>query len=92
MLFVVPVFKYDPPNSTTFPHSVSLLNDFRSFVNCDFKGAKLVGTVAQGGGKGFEFVLKESKPYYFACGEHGGKHCTVGLMKFFVWPLTPLRG
>lgn len=89
MLFVVAVFKYDPPNVTTFPHSVYLLKDFRSFMTCNLKRATLVGNVVQGGGTGFEFVLKESKPYYFACGEHSGIHCKVGLMKFFVWPLKP---
>ncbi|XXG70771.1 hypothetical protein AAC387_Pa07g0176 [Persea americana] len=83
------VFMYDPPNGTTFPHSVYLLKDFRSFMTCNLKKATMVGNVVQGGGTGFNFVLKERKPYYFACGERGGVHCNMGLMKFFVWPLKP---
>ncbi|XP_057783047.1 uncharacterized protein LOC131000917 [Salvia miltiorrhiza] len=81
------VFKYDPPNDTTFPHSVYLLPDFWSFKNCDLRRARKIGEVSAGGGDGFEFVLKRWQPYYFACGEHGGAHCKDGLMKFAVWPL-----
>lgn len=86
---ILAVFMYDPPNGTTFPHSVYLLKDFRSFITCNLKKATLVGNVVQGGGTGFNFVLKERKPYYFACGERGGVHCNMGLMKFSVWPLKP---
>ncbi|RVW49780.1 hypothetical protein CK203_070019 [Vitis vinifera] len=71
----VSLFKYDPPNSTTFPHSVYLLPNFGSFLTCDLSRAKQVATVAQGGSKGFEFVLKNLWPHYFACGEHNGLHC-----------------
>ncbi|KAG6414998.1 hypothetical protein SASPL_122397 [Salvia splendens] len=81
------VFKYDPPNDTTFPHSVYLLRDFRSFQNCDLRRAKKIGDVNEGGGGGFLFVLKRWQPYYFACGQRDGIHCKVGLMKFAVWPL-----
>ncbi|KAL3843937.1 hypothetical protein ACJIZ3_001340 [Penstemon smallii] len=81
------VFKYDPPNDTTFPHSVYLLPNFWSFQNCDLKWAKKIGEVNQGSGEGFEFVLKRWQPYYFACGERNGVHCKAGLMKFAVWPL-----
>ncbi|KAL7128940.1 hypothetical protein ABFS83_13G028700 [Erythranthe nasuta] len=81
------VFKYAPPNESTFPHSVYLLPDFWSFQNCDLKRAKKIGEVTSGGGQGFEFVLKRWQPYYFACGEHKGIHCKDGLMKFAVWPL-----
>ncbi|XP_047966574.1 uncharacterized protein LOC125210964 [Salvia hispanica] len=81
------VFKYDPPNDTTFPHSVYLLSDFQSFQNCDLRRAKKIGDVNEGGGDGFRFVLKRWQPYYFACGQHHGIHCKVGLMKFAVWPL-----
>ncbi|KAL3814199.1 hypothetical protein ACJIZ3_015467 [Penstemon smallii] len=81
------VFKYDPPNGTTFPHSVYLLPNFWSFQNCDLTRAKKIGEVTQGGGQGFEFVLKRWQPYFFACGEHNGIHCKTGLMKFAVWPL-----
>lgn len=83
------VFKYDPPNDTTFPHSVYLLRDFRSFRNCDLRRAKKIGDVNEGGGDGFRFVLKRWQPYYFACGQRDGIHCKVGLMKFAVWPLIP---
>ncbi|XP_039127842.1 uncharacterized protein LOC120263928 [Dioscorea cayenensis subsp. rotundata] len=81
------VFMYDPPNSTTPPHSVYLLKDLNSFLACNLKGAKLVGSVVQGGGQGLEFVLKKRKPHYFACGEHSGVHCNLGLMKFSVFPI-----
>ncbi|KAL7082667.1 hypothetical protein ACP275_14G115200 [Erythranthe tilingii] len=81
------VFKYDPPNDTTFPHSVYLLPNFRSFLKCDLRRAKIIGKATAGGGKGFEFVLKRWQPYFFACGEHKGIHCKDGLMKFAVWPL-----
>ncbi|KAG6432941.1 hypothetical protein SASPL_104535 [Salvia splendens] len=81
------VFKYDPPNDTTFPHSVYLLPDFWSFQNCDLRRARKIGDVNAGGGDGFEFVLKRWQPYYFACGQHDGIHCKDGLMKFAVWPL-----
>ncbi|KAF9622690.1 hypothetical protein IFM89_032611 [Coptis chinensis] len=81
------VFKYDPPNGTTFPHSVYLLRDFRSFLRCDLRRAKQVASVTQGGGEGFKFVMKRWQPYYFACGERAGFHCKVGLMKFAVMPL-----
>ncbi|KAI3448091.1 hypothetical protein Pfo_004756 [Paulownia fortunei] len=81
------VFKYDPPNDTTFPHSVYLLPNFWSYQNCDLRRAIKIGEVNQGAGEGFEFVLKRWQPYYFACGERNGIHCKVGLMKFTVWPL-----
>nr|KJB47426.1 hypothetical protein B456_008G025800 [Gossypium raimondii] len=88
------VFKYDPPSNTTFPHSVSLLPNLRSFLNCDLKKAKLIANQTQGGGNGFEFVLKKKnkkKPYYFVCGERNGFHCKVGIMKFAVAPLLRPR-
>ncbi|KAF5448698.1 hypothetical protein F2P56_029205 [Juglans regia] len=75
------VFKYDSR------HSVYLLPNLRSFLNCDLSRAKLVGNVTQGGGKGFEYKLQEWKPHYFACGEHDGIHCNLGQMKFFVMPM-----
>ncbi|PRQ23225.1 putative cupredoxin [Rosa chinensis] len=84
------VFKYDPPNNTTPPHSVYMLPNLWSFIHCDLSKAKMVGSPTQGGGNGFEFVLKSSRPYYFACGEHNGTHCKDGMMRFFVFP--KLRG
>ncbi|XP_058099964.1 uncharacterized protein LOC131244358 [Magnolia sinica] len=83
------VFKYDPPNSTTFPHSVYLLENNTSYQACELKNATLVANQTQGGGTGFEFVLCEIKDYYFACGERNGTHCSTGLMKFVVRPLEP---
>ncbi|KAL1060355.1 hypothetical protein V6Z11_1Z104500, partial [Gossypium hirsutum] len=76
------VFKYDPPSNTTFPHSVYLFSDRWSYLNCDLKRAKMVANATQGGGEGFEFVLKRWTPYYFACGERNGFHCKVGGMRF----------
>ncbi|KAK6121402.1 hypothetical protein DH2020_044852 [Rehmannia glutinosa] len=81
------VFKYDPPNDTTFPHSVYLLPNLWSYQNCDLKRAKKIGEVNAGAGEGFEFVLKRWQPHFFACGERNGFHCKVGLMKFTIWPL-----
>ncbi|CAA2978308.1 CUB and sushi domain-containing 3 [Olea europaea subsp. europaea] len=81
------VFKFDPPNDTTFPHSVYLLSNFWSFQNCDLRRAQKIAQVTQGGGEGFEFVLKRWQPYYFACGERNGFHCKTGMMKFAVWPI-----
>nr|WAU86944.1 birch protein [Betula platyphylla] len=83
------VFKYDPPtaDNTTIPHSVYLLPNLRSFVKCNLTGAQMLADVTQGGGDGFEFVLKSWKPHYFACGQHDGIHCSVGQMKFFVMPM-----
>ncbi|OUZ99800.1 Plastocyanin-like [Macleaya cordata] len=86
------VFKYDPPNSNTFPHSVYLLPDFWSFQRCDLRRAKLVGNVTQGGGEGFKFVLNKWRPYYFVCGERAGVHCNIGMMKFAVFPLPRCHG
>ncbi|KAK9167014.1 hypothetical protein Scep_002205 [Stephania cephalantha] len=80
------VFKYDPPNGTTFPHSVYLLHDYWSYLRCDMRRAKLVANPIKGGGEGFKFVLKKWQPHYFACGERGGFHCRIGLMKFVVTP------
>ncbi|XP_027154590.1 uncharacterized protein LOC113754385 [Coffea eugenioides] len=78
------VFKY---NSTPFPHSVYLLPSYRSFLTCDLRWAWKIADVNQGGGEGFEFVLRWWQPYYFACGERGGFHCSNGTMKFPVMPL-----
>ncbi|XP_050365309.1 uncharacterized protein LOC126783817 [Argentina anserina] len=80
------VFKYDPPNETTRPHSVYLLPNLWSFISCDFSQARMVGSPTEGGGDGFEFVLKIWQPYFFACDEHNGAHCKDGMMRFFVFP------
>ncbi|XP_074331222.1 uncharacterized protein LOC141668304 [Apium graveolens] len=85
------VFKFDPPSNTTSPHSVYLLRNYQSFVNCDLKKAKKVADVTQGGGNGFKYVMKKQKPYYFACGVGNGFHCKIGLMKFTVIPLPSCK-
>ncbi|KAI9127827.1 hypothetical protein K1719_000820 [Acacia pycnantha] len=81
------VFKYDAPNATTHAHSVYLFSNYWSFMNCDVKRAKMVGNTTQGVGEGFKIVLKRWQPYYFACGEKNGFHCSNGGMKFVVMPL-----
>ncbi|WOK92202.1 hypothetical protein Cni_G00893 [Canna indica] len=86
------VFMYDPPNATTFPHNVYLMKNLRRFLACDLKKATLLATAVQGGGNGFEFVLQKRKPHYFVCGESGGVHCKVGMMKFAVLPLKRCHG
>ncbi|XP_022947106.1 extensin-like isoform X2 [Cucurbita moschata] len=80
------VFKYDPPNSSTPPHNVYLLPNMQSLNKCDFRRAKLVANLTQGSGNGFNFVLKQQKAYYFACGEGNGFHCNLGSMKFSITP------
>ncbi|XP_059435317.1 blue copper protein 1b-like [Corylus avellana] len=82
------VFKYDPPtDNTIIPHSVYLLRNLQSFITCNLTGAEMLANVTQGGGQGFEYVLKNWKPHYFACGQHDGIHCNQGQMKFFVMPM-----
>ncbi|CAA2985367.1 CUB and sushi domain-containing 3 [Olea europaea subsp. europaea] len=48
------VFKFDPPNDTTFPHSVYLLPNLWSFQNCDLRRAQKIAHVTQGAGEGEE--------------------------------------
>lgn len=84
------VFKYDPPSeNNTHPHSVYLFSDFWSFRQCNLKRARMLANWSDGAGEGFKFVLARTstwQPYYFACGESNGFHCTNGNMKFFVVP------
>ncbi|KAG6605126.1 hypothetical protein SDJN03_02443, partial [Cucurbita argyrosperma subsp. sororia] len=80
------VFRYPAPNGFGSPHSVYLLPNSESFSNCDFSKAREVANTSQGEGDGFEFVLEQSKTYYFACGERNGLHCVDGNMKFSVLP------
>ncbi|KAL4319663.1 hypothetical protein GQ457_18G016600 [Hibiscus cannabinus] len=76
---------YDPPSSTNFPHSVYLFPDLLSYLNCNFKRAKMIANPTQGGGNGFKFVLKRWRAYYFACGERdGGMRFTV--VPLYRWP------
>ena len=86
-MMLIAFFKYDPPTTKIFPHSVYLLPNHKSFIKCDLKNAQMQGNPKQGAGEGFEFVLKMSQPHYFACGEHNGIHCLNGTMKFFVTPI-----
>jgi len=81
------VFKYNPP--APFTHSVYLLPNPSSYEKCDVKKGKMIASPKQGAGKGFEFVLKQMKPYYISCGEHDGAHCSNGTMKFTVMPMLP---
>ncbi|XP_074579285.1 blue copper protein 1a-like [Curcuma longa] len=81
------VFMYDAPNSTTFPHNVYLMRNFRRYLACNLRNATLLANVVQGVGSGFEYVLRKRKRHYFVCGEHDGLHCTAGMMKFAVHPL-----
>nr|ACG36131.1 copper ion binding protein [Zea mays] len=80
------VFMYDPPNATVHAHSVYLMRTAADYQSCNLKAAKLVASVTQGAGSGFEFVLRKRKQHYFVCGERGGIHCTMGQMKFVVKP------
>ncbi|KAJ7946030.1 Plastocyanin-like domain protein [Quillaja saponaria] len=80
------VFKYESPPNNTRPHSVYIFSKLNNFLNCSLTKATMVASVTQGAGQGFEFVLKKSKPYYFACGESNGIHCKLGQMKFSVVP------
>ncbi|KAF5468324.1 hypothetical protein F2P56_012483 [Juglans regia] len=81
------VFKYAAPSNTS-SHNVYLLPNLWSYINCDFRKARIVADAKQGSGKGFEFVLKQWRPYYFACAVNNGVHCSQGQMKFFAipWP------
>ncbi|OAY29408.1 mavicyanin [Manihot esculenta] len=82
------VFNYEPPSEKNIhPHSVYLLPDLESFVNCNLTNGVKIANETQGTGKGFRFVLKKWKPYYFSCGASDGYHCRFGGMKFFVLPL-----
>ncbi|KAG7583946.1 Cupredoxin [Arabidopsis suecica] len=81
------VFKYNPP--APFTHSVYLLPNPSSYEKCDVKKGKMIASPKQGAGKGFEFVLKQMRPYYISCGEHDGAHCNNGTMKFTVMPMLP---
>ncbi|XP_021851327.2 uncharacterized protein [Spinacia oleracea] len=81
------VFKFNAPVNGAPGHSVYLLPDLRSYLKCDLSNATRIATTTQGGSKGFEFKLTKWQPHYFACGEHNGIHCNLGMMKFFVMPI-----
>ncbi|KAF8034180.1 hypothetical protein BT93_C0454 [Corymbia citriodora subsp. variegata] len=83
------VFKYDSPSgNNTHADSVYVFPSFRSYMRCDLKRATMVANVSDGAGDGFEFTLSQKwKPYFFACGEKGGLHCSTGKMQFSVMSL-----
>ncbi|KAF8011784.1 hypothetical protein BT93_I0047 [Corymbia citriodora subsp. variegata] len=87
------VFKYDPPSGdNTHADSVYVFPSFRSYMRCDLKRATMVANVSDGAGDGFEFTLSQKwKPYFFACGEKGGLHCSTGKMQFSVMSLPRRR-
>lgn len=85
------VFKYNASANGLPGHSVYMLPDFWSYLKCDLSRAKRIATTTQGGGQGFEFKLTKWQPHYFACGEHNGIHCHLGMMKFFVMPIFRSR-
>ncbi|XP_012072529.1 uncharacterized protein LOC105634305 [Jatropha curcas] len=81
------VFKYDRPvENKTRPHNVWLLPDLQSLSTCNFSKGVKIANETEGAGEGFKFVLKEFKPYYFACGIGDGIHCNIGNMRFLVVP------
>lgn len=87
-IFLALVFKYAPPSDTSAAPNVYLLPNLLSYIACNFSSAKLLATETQGSGKGFEFVLNQWRPAYFASKAEDGSHCSQGQMKFFAipWP------
>ena len=81
---VCAVFKYPAPTAKIFPHNVYLLKDKFHYKTCTIVGGELLSNVTQGAGKGFYYMLRKPKYYYFACGIGNGTHCESGLMKFTV--------
>lgn len=80
------VFKYPAPEKWIANQSVYLLPNLWSFVTCDFKDAKLLGSATQGSGEGFNIQLDQWRPYYFASADGSGYDCIVGLTKFIALP------
>ncbi|KAE8727913.1 putative Thioredoxin superfamily protein [Hibiscus syriacus] len=76
------VFKYD----NTTAHSVYMLPNLWSYLQCDFSKAKLLANTTQGEGDGFRFVLNQWRVFYLASGE--ANDCKDGQMKLVVvpWP------
>ncbi|GER49871.1 cupredoxin superfamily protein [Striga asiatica] len=80
------VFKY--PSH----HSLSLLKDWSSYLNCSMEGSTLIGSTTAGGGEGFKVTLQPTPyPYFFVCPEKNGIHCSAGQMKFAIWPFPRLQ-
>ncbi|KAG6672223.1 hypothetical protein I3842_16G046700 [Carya illinoinensis] len=80
------VFKYALPSDTSIAPNVYLLPNLLSYRKCNFSSAKLLANETQGSGEGFEFVLNELRPAYFACAAEDGRHCSEERMKFFAIP------
>ena len=80
------VFKYPPPSNSTAAQSVYLVPNMWSYTTCEFRGAKLLGNVAQGAGEGFKVELTQWRPYYFASAEDHAMDCIAGLTKFIAVP------
>ncbi|XP_054797288.1 uncharacterized protein LOC129302431 [Prosopis cineraria] len=83
------VFKYAAPAEGRAAQSVYVMPDLWSFVTCDFKQAKLVGSPTEGSGQGFEVQLSRRQPYYFASADANGYDCIAGLTKFVATPQHP---
>ncbi|KAJ1387925.1 Phytocyanin domain [Sesbania bispinosa] len=82
------VFKYPPPGNSTLAQSVYLLPNLWSYTTCEFRGAKLLGSAAEGDGEGLKVELNQWKPYYFASAEGNAYDCIAGLNKFIAVPST----
>ncbi|GAU36148.1 hypothetical protein TSUD_316770 [Trifolium subterraneum] len=82
------VFKYPPKGNSKVVPSVYLLPNMWSYMTCEFRGAKLLGSEFQGAGEGLKIELNEMKPYYFASDEGNAYDCIAGLTKFIAVPST----
>lgn len=82
------MFKYPPPGNSTVAQSVYLLPNLWSYITCEFRGAKLLGSASEGTGEGFKVELNQWKPYYFASAEGNAYDCIAGLSKFIAVPST----
>ncbi|XP_057440218.1 early nodulin-like protein 4 [Lotus japonicus] len=80
------VFKYPLPGNSTIAQSVYMLPNLWSYTTCQFRGAKLLGSAAQGAGEGLKVELNQSRPYYFASAEGNAYDCIAGLTKFIAVP------
>ncbi|KAG6425212.1 hypothetical protein SASPL_115638 [Salvia splendens] len=85
------VFKHVAMNTSneSESHSVYLLPNLYSYVQCDFSRAQLLSNPSQvEESAGFSYQLTQWRPQYFASGEgDGSADCNKGLMKFVAVPL-----
>nr|KYP64546.1 hypothetical protein KK1_019146 [Cajanus cajan] len=84
------VFKYPAAGNSSVAQSVYLLGNMWSYITCEFRGAKLLGTANEGAGEGFKVHLNQHRPYYFASAEGNAYDCIAGLTKFVAVPSNPL--